>query len=73
MVGKKSIYDQVVEKGLTVDNHESDLYVEDCEEARRIVDGYAFKVNVRRFRGADGRFWLEVPFAFEPFWERRAK
>lgn len=68
-----SLYRDLVAAGLKLDNHESDLYVEDTPEARAILARYTtHKTNARPFRHAvTSKPWLDVPFAFEPFWQKK--
>ena len=68
-----SAYDQAVARGLTIDHHESDLYV------RLDGPGLEFKREAEQsgwhceaFTGTDGFAWLEVPFAYYPWWAARA-
>ena len=65
-----NVYAELVAAGVPLDNHGSDLYALATAEAVRIVkaSGYCHSF----FRSAiDGKMWLEVHFAFYPFWERR--
>ena len=66
----KSIYQQMVEIGVSIDHHESDLYVPVTQKTQAIINDYEFKSNVQRFLGTDGHAWFDIPFAFDPFWER---
>ena len=59
-----------------MDSHESDLYLKDTPEARRIVeewreesgrDGFVTYFHI------DGAQWMDIPFAFDPFWEAKAR
>lgn len=69
-----SIYDELKGAGCELDSHESDLYVKDTPEARAILDGNGKKVdgwNVQPFTSAiDGARWLDIPFAYRPYWDR---
>jgi hypothetical protein len=58
--------------GCKMDSHESDLYVLATPESRRIVheSGWTFEAFVSQI---DGKVWLDVPFAWEPFWEGRVQ
>lgn len=69
---KPSIYEQMKAAGVEVDHHESDLYVPVNETTKAIVDGYKFKNNVTQFRSQiDGTNWYDIPFAYQPFWDKR--
>ena len=60
----------MIEAGVEVDNHESDLYVPDNEVTRKIIEGYEFKGNCSRFRNAvDGEIWVDIPFSYDPWWD----
>ena len=66
-------YEKALKAGLEIDNHESDLYLKDCEQARIIVAEHEFASNVTRFRSQiDGGIWFDVPFAYDPWWQKRA-
>ena len=61
--------------GLPMANHESDLLVLDTPTAREILvrHGYAFTTFINRRPPHVGERWLDVPFAFLPWWEARAR
>lgn len=65
-----TIYEQLLEAGIAMDNHYSDLLVRATPEARAIVAGYEYKGQVSGY-WFEGESWLEIPFAFDPFWRRR--
>ncbi len=65
-----TIYQQLRAAGVQLDSHESDLYARVTPASDRIVAGYEHRDNVRRFFGDDGAVWYDIPFAFDPFWER---
>jgi hypothetical protein len=67
--GTKSLYQELRTTGIPTDHHESDLYVLDTPEARALIAkhgkrGSSFTSQI------DRRRWLDVPFAYDPFWER---
>lgn len=65
-----TLYDAVIELGIEHDNHESDLYIPDNELTRELVA--AFGHGSEKFRSnVDGKPWLDVPFQFVPFWQKR--
>ena len=69
----KLFYQHVLTQGIRHDNHCSDLYVPVNLETTRLVNKYRFKCNVTTFISQiDGKQWYDVPFAYEPYWERRA-
>jgi hypothetical protein len=65
-----SLTKDLVRVGIPIDHHESDLYVLDTSEARETIKkyGYGFTSFTSNI---DGKRWLDVPFAYEPFWEER--
>lgn len=69
--GVESPYDAAVAAGCEIDHHESDLYLKCSPEADAIVK--RFGCSAERFRSQiDGALWWDIPFAFLPWWERRA-
>jgi len=79
----KSIYERLISAGCVVEGRESDLHTPATPEALRLIrefrhDGtgdlrLAHNVYVSRI---DGSRWVEVPFAYDPFWieaDRKAK
>ncbi len=70
----QSLYLEVVAAGIPVHNHESDLYIPDTEAARAILARYPTKAaNAKRFENqVEGGTWIDVPFAFDPFWTAKA-
>ena len=71
-VPEPSFYQECRAAGLVTGNHESDLYLKDTPEAREIC-----KRHDRRPEGfqdqRDGSRALDVPFAYEPFWEAKQR
>jgi hypothetical protein len=56
--------------GCEMDNHESDLYVRATPEALAIVKASGWTYETFRHQ-VTGQLWLDVAFAYEPWWERR--
>lgn len=57
-----------------IDHHESDLYIRKTPAADLIIEEYEYKNIVSVFRDAiENVLWYEIPFAYDPFWERRVK
>lgn len=65
------LYDELQAAACRMDRHESDLYVEATPTAREIVkrSGRSWSAFVSQ---VDGKLWLEVPFAWAPFWRAKA-
>lgn len=73
----EDVYRALKESGLPLDHHESDLYVIDSPQARRILQVYGLSLGpgrITRFVSQiDRRHWLDIPFAYTPFWEGKTK
>lgn len=69
---KETTYQKVIKNELEHDSHASDLYVKDCPVARIIVAEHKFLSSVTRFRSQiDNEIWFDIPFAYDPWWEKR--
>jgi hypothetical protein len=67
-----NIYKEMIDLGVKIDNHESDLYVPVTPETTKIINLYEFKSNVKPFIcNIDKKLWYDIPFAYSPFWENR--
>lgn len=67
-----SIYTDLKKAGCEISNHESDLYVPVDDISTEIINRYEFKRTIRQFRSRlDDRMYYDIPFAFDPFWEKR--
>jgi len=66
---KKSLHAECLMLALNVDSHESDLYIEDTPAARKLVTFHGHEIK-SFISPIDGKSWLDVPFAYEPFWEK---
>lgn len=66
----KSIYQKMVEAGVQIDHHESDLYVPVNSVTKLIVGDYKFKNSVTRFKSniEPHDIWYDIPFAYDPWW-----
>lgn len=74
----QSLYQALQSAGIPTDSHESDLYFQDTAESRAILSQYPDKAaSATRFTNQApphvGEQWVEVPFAFDPFWEAKAR
>jgi len=75
-MSEKSLYEDMEAAGLVAGHRESDLYVQDTDEAREILTRHGKAVdgwNVVSFRSeiAGEGAMLEIPFAYQPFWGRK--
>ena len=68
-----SIYDDLKNAGVQLDNHYSDLYALANDDCRRIVSEHQKAENigpVSMFKSnIDGLMWYDIPFAYLPYWE----
>jgi hypothetical protein len=67
-----NLYDEVIRLGIKHDHHESDLYIPYTPENMALARKYGksaqtFKSNV------DGKTWIDIPFAYSPFWEKKQR
>jgi hypothetical protein len=69
----ESIFAAVKAAGIQYDNHESDLYIPVTPETTALVAKYDTNKTATRFTSQiDGKPWYDVPFAYLPWWEKRA-
>ena len=70
---EQSLYDKLKAAGQKLDHHESDLYVLWTPEAGEIIraHGGPEASNARPFTGSDGKRWIDIPFAYTPWWRQR--
>jgi hypothetical protein len=68
-----SLYTDLTAAGIPTDNHESDLYVLATPEARELVRKHGHGSPASFVSAIDGKLWFDLPFQFDPFWERRAR
>jgi hypothetical protein len=69
---KPDLYNECVAAGLQLDHHRSDLYILDTKKAREIVKRCALVRTSTFVSQVDGKLWIDVPFAYLPFWEKKA-
>ena len=63
-----SIYTELKAAGCQLEHHESDLYVRNTPEARRVLQGASSDPELFK-DGIDGERWFLLSFAYDPFWE----
>lgn len=71
-----TLYEEIVAAGIPVDHHESDLYVPDTPEVRAILTRHARTgagFVVQDGHPNAGQVWLDVPFAYDPWWKERLR
>jgi hypothetical protein len=69
---KPNPYKALLKAGCEMDSHESDLYVRATPEAVAIVkeSGWRYETFTSQ---TDGQQWLDLAFAYEPFWESKQR
>ena len=67
-----TIYEELKATGEELGNWQSDLYCPVTPETTKIIDKYKFRENVTTFISSfPGIQMYDIPFAFDPFWEKR--
>ena len=69
-----TLYESIMLAGVPTSNHESDLYFPATKETWAILRQHPTEYhNSSVFRNnVDGAMWIDVPFAYTPWWEARA-
>jgi len=66
-----TIYLSALKRNIPHDHHESDLYLKDCQDTQELIALYGREKDAKSFRSAlDNTTWVEIPFAFDPFWNK---
>ncbi len=62
-----SIYTEALALGVTIDHHESDLYLPKTQSTISLVQkhGKTDNATVFMFQGVE---WYDIPFAYDPYW-----
>jgi hypothetical protein len=60
-----TLFVEVADKGLLYDHHESDLYIRHTPENVQMVESHGLAYTT--FTNSDGGVWLDIPFAYDPF------
>lgn len=71
-----SLYTELKAAGIPIGSHESDLYFKVTPESLSILERHPVKKgNATRFYSQipeeKGQLWMDVPFSYDPFWERK--
>lgn len=66
-----SLYQACKAAGFRLDSHESDLYVEASAASLELLTEHG--ASFSPFTDTEGRCWYDVPFAFDPFWVKKAE
>jgi len=64
----KGLWAAVEDEGLEYSHHESDLYLKATPEARRAAVRHGFRGCAEVFTDNEGQQWIEIHFAYLPFW-----
>ena len=68
MKKNRSIYERMVEAGVEIEHHNSDLYVPANGTTNAILGGYQLCRNVVKFKShIDDQWWYDIPFAYDPW------
>lgn len=74
----QSLYARLLKAGCKIDNHESDLYVQNSQIARDIITAYnkehkySHPIKFKMFKSnLDGDSWLDIPFMYSPYWDKK--
>jgi len=68
----RTIYEACKAEGIETDNHESDLYIPATYRTRELLKKYGKRGEAFTSQ-IDGTRWYDVPFSFDPFWDRVAR
>ena len=70
-----TLYQDMIDASIRTENHESDLYVPDTEDAREILGRYpTSRANATRFTSQiDGKQWIDIPFMYTPYWDAKPR
>lgn len=66
-----SLYTELVEAGIDINSHESDLYFPVSKESTAILDRHPELTWSTFIHQATGISWYDVPFMYEPWWRER--
>ena len=73
VVEKRSIYEEMKALGIPIGNHYSDLYVLATPESEAVLKRHK-EHSYSMFKSRiDGEMYFDIPFAYEPYWEKRQK
>jgi len=71
----KDLYAKLVEAGCDTNSWQSDLYVLKTPQALAVIEAFEADGGITNrsefVSDRDGRRWIELPFAYSPWWEAR--
>jgi hypothetical protein len=70
-----TLYRDIIDSGIEMDSRESDLYFKASDQTRKILAKYPIceKIAVPFTNEITKELWIDVPFAYDPFWERKQR
>lgn len=70
-----SLFEDIIAEGIQHNNHYSDLYIPDNTQTRKILERHPDqkKVSAAFVNQVEGGLWIDIPFAYDPFWVERTK
>jgi len=69
----KSIYEEAVALGIPHSNHDSDLLLPETLGALELIKRHDIKAISRIKHGPEQASWINIPYHYDPFWERLKK
>ena len=70
---QQTIYTDLVAAGQPVGNHESDLYTPVNAVTIDLLRKHGIKTATTFRHQTTREFWFDIPFAFDPYWQARAR
>jgi hypothetical protein len=71
---ESTLYKEAKRLNIPLDHHESDLYLKVTPESTELVRKYDIYKTAKRFISQiEKEFWYDIPFAYDPFWESKAR
>jgi len=71
--GPSDYYYKLLRAKVPMDSHESDLYVKDTPTARAILADWPFGRLGRFKNNINGEIYIDIPFAYAPYWEKKVR
>lgn len=70
-----TLYEKVIAAGIPakdIDSHESDLYLAVTEQTSKLLTEHGALKHIKIFVShMDGRRWFDIPFMYQPFWDKK--
>lgn len=69
----QTLFQRLKEKGIKTDNHYSDLYFPVTSDTVAILQEFpkSLKAATKFVNRVEGGIWFDVPFAYDPYWDRK--